>query len=61
MLGLGIVVVVGEDEQGGGLEAVGGAGFVHLGDVGENIVESCLDEVVWLHRGAPEMHEFGCV
>lgn len=30
-----------------------GAALVDLGDVGEDVVERCLYEVVWLNRGAP--------
>jgi hypothetical protein len=53
VLGLGVVVVVGQDEEGGRPETVGGLALVYLGDVGEDIVERRLDEVVWLNRGSP--------
>jgi hypothetical protein len=54
VLWFGVVVVVGQDKERGGLEAVRGLMLVHLGDVREDVVERCLYEVIWLNWCAAE-------
>ena len=43
---LGVVIIVGEDRKTSRCNTVGGTVVCRVGDVGESIAESCLDEGV---------------
>ena len=49
---MGVVVVVGEDDEAGGCQGVVWAALVDAGDVGEGVGEGGLDEGVRVDFGA---------
>jgi hypothetical protein len=50
----GVVVVVGKDDEGCGLETALGAVLIRIGDVRKDVVEGCLYKVVCVDRRTPD-------